>query len=171
MWLTSSPICVLANNGRVSAALMLGAPAFWWDAPVDFFDAFMTLFRLSLCAAVLSFAHCSHSGSPVIAEAESEAPAVTGSPEKVDLTLALTPTFGAVPAPEPAQAPPPPSEPVKVKRTRVAQPKAAISRPAKPSAEVVKASGPPIPPMPKTKEPPAIDRSNLLNLMREPTER
>lgn len=122
-----------------------------------------------------------------IAEAESEPPAGTGSPETVDLTLALTPTFGAAPAPTPPLLPPPPtppSEPVKVKPARAAPPKVVSSPPAKPRTvaakpidEAAKTGGlpvkpiPPIPPMPKVRETPAIDRSKLLNLMREPTDR
>lgn len=135
--------------------------------PVDIIDAIMTFFRLSLCAAVLSLGHCSYFRAPDMAE--SDASDETGSPETVDISLALTPTFGAAPAPAPE--PPPPSEPVKVNPAKLAKPKAARSQPAKPSAEVVKASSLPIPPMPKTKEPSAIDRSKMLNLMRDPTDR
>jgi|GEM_PF-6552432 len=127
----------------------------------------MIFFRLSFCAAVLSFGQCSHSRDPGMVE--SDEPGGTGSPETVDISLAMKPTFGEAPAQEPA--PPPPEPAVEAKPMKVAKPKAAKKQPAKPRTEEVKTSNPPIPPLPKTKEPTEIERSKLLNLMREPTDR
>lgn len=127
----------------------------------------MIFFRLSFCAAVLSFGQCSHSRDPDMAESDSWGG--TGSPETVDISLAMKPTFGGAPAEEPE--PPPPEPVVEAKPAKVAKPKAARKQPAKPKTEEVKTSSPPLPPMPKTKEPSAVDRSKLLNLMREPNDR
>ncbi len=106
-----------------------------------------------------------------IAAAEVDPPTGIERADAVATSLAYVPTFGAKEAP----AATPPSEPVEVKPKTVSKPKrkARPSPARKPASEVVKASAPPPAPAPapKPKAAPTVDRSKLLNLMREPTVR
>ena len=99
----------------------------------------------------------SHVIRGVAAEEETAPRAKTAAPESVSTQTALTPTFHRKKTPAPIQVEQPvePREPVETKP--ISKPKIKRPAPAKPPS--------------KPKEAPAADRTRLLNLMREPTDR